>query len=42
MAYLNGTHIPDLLSLRTLVVKTIGCVFAVASGLAVGPEARSG
>ena len=40
MAFLNGTHIRHLLSVRTLSVKSVGCVLAVASGLAVGPEGK--
>ena len=39
MAYLNGIHVPELLSLRTTVVKIVGTVFSVSSGLPVGPEA---
>jgi Voltage gated chloride channel len=38
MAYLNGNHIPNLLRVRTMVTKIIGCAFGVASGLAIGPE----
>ena len=38
MASLNGVHVPKLLSLRTAVVKVVGTVCSVASGLPVGPE----
>eukprot|EP00850_Spirogloea_muscicola_P018736 SM000175S03283 [mRNA] locus=s175:20960:28350:- [translate_table: standard] len=38
MANLNGIHIPYLLSIDTLVTKTFGVMFAVTTGLAVGPE----
>jgi chloride channel 7 len=38
MAYLNGTHIPNLLRFKTLLTKVIGASLAVASGLAIGPE----
>jgi chloride channel 7 len=38
MAYLNGTHIPDLLRFRTLLTKSIGAALGVPSGLAIGPE----
>lgn len=36
MAYLNGVDAPDVLSLRTLLVKVVGCVAAVSSSLHVG------
>ncbi|KAJ6796043.1 putative chloride channel-like protein CLC-g [Iris pallida] len=36
MAYLNGVDAPDALSLRTLLVKVVGCVAAVSSSLHVG------
>ncbi|KAK9812846.1 hypothetical protein WJX72_004634 [[Myrmecia] bisecta] len=39
MAYLNGSDVPDLLRLRTLVAKLIGTICGVASNMAVGPEA---
>lgn len=39
MAYLNGTHIPNLLRFRTLLTKALGAALAVPSGLAIGPEA---
>ena len=38
MASLNGVHVPKLLSLRNAVVKVVGTVCSVASGLPVGPE----
>ena len=38
MASLNGVHVPKLLALRTAVVKVVGTVCSVASGLPVGPE----
>ena len=38
MAYLNGLHVPKLLSAKTLVCKIIGTILTVASGLPLGPE----
>ena len=38
MAYLNGTHVPDLLGWRSLAAKVVGVVCACGSSLAVGPE----
>lgn len=38
MAYLNGNHIPNLLRFSTLITKFVGTVFAVSSGLPMGPE----
>ena len=38
MAYLNGTHVPDLFAVRTLVAKVVGLLCAIGSSLAVGPE----
>ncbi|XP_008793993.2 putative chloride channel-like protein CLC-g [Phoenix dactylifera] len=35
-AYLNGIDAPDLFSLRTLVVKVVGCIAAVSSSLHAG------
>ena len=40
MAYLNGNHIPNLLRFSTLITKFVGTVFAVSSGLPMGPEVR--
>ncbi len=37
-AYLNGIHISNLLSIRTLLAKTFGVSFAIASGLVAGKE----
>jgi H+/Cl- antiporter ClcA len=37
-AYLNGIDVPDLFLWRTLAVKLLGSVGAVAGGLAVGKE----
>eukprot|EP01031_Cornospumella_fuschlensis_P024382 gene24382-29477_t len=36
--YLNGLHIPHLLSLKTLVCKALGLVFAVSASLPLGKE----
>ena len=38
MGYLNGVHIRNFLSCKTLVAKLWGTVLIVASGAAVGPE----
>ena len=38
MAFLNGTDVPDLLRLRTLVTKFVGSVFACAANLTLGTE----
>ena len=38
MAYLNGTNVRRIFSLRTYVIKFFSCLLAVASGLPVGPE----
>merc|ERR1712195_338685 len=35
---LNGSKVPNLLDLKTLVTKVVGATLAVASGLACGPE----
>mmetsp|Transcript_33733 Transcript_33733/g.86204 ORF Transcript_33733/g.86204 Transcript_33733/m.86204 type:complete len:833 (-) Transcript_33733:225-2723(-) len=37
-AYLNGVNIPGVFALRTLITKVVGCICAVAGGLAVGKE----
>jgi len=37
-AYLNGIHIKNLLSIRTLIAKSFGVSFAIASGLVAGKE----
>merc|ERR1711871_1730155 len=37
-AYLNGTHIHDLLSAKTMLIKSIGTGLSVGSGIVVGPE----
>ena len=37
-AFLNGVDIPDLLSLRTLIAKTVGVTFVVATGIPLGRE----
>jgi chloride channel 7 len=36
--YLNGIHVPRIVRLRTLLCKTVGIVFSVASGLPCGKE----
>jgi chloride channel 7 len=38
MAYLNGLHVPKLLSAKTLGSKIFGTILIVASGLPLGPE----
>ncbi len=38
MAYLNGCLIRRVFNIKTLIVKFVSCVLAVASGLPVGPE----
>ena len=38
IAYLNGAHIRRIFSLRTGIVKFVSVIFAVSSGLPVGPE----
>ncbi|OUS44154.1 chloride channel [Ostreococcus tauri] len=38
MAVLNGVHVPKAFDGLTLVVKSIGTIFAVGSGLMIGPE----
>lgn len=38
MAYLNGCHMPNFMSMKTLWVKFLSAATAVGSGLPVGPE----
>ncbi|XP_035227060.1 chloride channel protein D-like isoform X2 [Stegodyphus dumicola] len=38
IAYLNGTIVRHIFNVKTLGVKFLSCVFAVASGMPVGPE----
>ena len=38
MAYLNGSHVPELLKFRVLLTKILGTVAAVGSSLPLGPE----
>ncbi|KAL5258787.1 hypothetical protein ACHWQZ_G009296 [Mnemiopsis leidyi] len=38
IAYLNGTNVRRIFSLKTYVVKFISCLLAVGSGMPVGPE----
>ena len=38
MGYLNGVQLPKVFALRVLVAKFLSCMFAVGSGLPVGPE----
>ncbi|XP_055929493.1 chloride channel protein C-like isoform X1 [Argiope bruennichi] len=38
IAYLNGTIVRHIFNVKTLVIKFISCVFAVSSGMPVGPE----
>lgn len=38
MASLDGVHVPHLLSLSTVLVKVLGTILSVSSGLPVGPE----
>nr|XP_009858717.1 chloride channel protein C-like [Ciona intestinalis] len=38
IGFLNGTIIRHIFNIRTMVVKFISCVFAVGSGMPVGPE----
>ena len=35
---MNGVHLPKIFNIRTLLFKFMSCVFAVSSGLPVGPE----
>eukprot|EP00116_Pleurobrachia_bachei_P004966 sb/3465228/ len=38
IAYLNGTYVEKIFSLKAYVVKFVSCIMAVASGLPAGPE----
>eukprot|EP00240_Pyramimonas_obovata_P003424 CAMPEP_0118923936 /NCGR_PEP_ID=MMETSP1169-20130426/2280_1 /TAXON_ID=36882 /ORGANISM="Pyramimonas obovata, Strain CCMP722" /LENGTH=856 /DNA_ID=CAMNT_0006864997 /DNA_START=214 /DNA_END=2784 /DNA_ORIENTATION=+ len=38
MAFLNGVQLPKVFNLECMAVKWISCVFAIGSGLPVGPE----
>lgn len=38
IAYLNGTIVRHIFNIKTLVIKFISCIFAVSSGMPVGPE----
>eukprot|EP01060_Flectonema_neradi_P012884 TRINITY_DN19677_c0_g1_i1.p1 TRINITY_DN19677_c0_g1~~TRINITY_DN19677_c0_g1_i1.p1 ORF type:complete len:889 (+),score=106.48 TRINITY_DN19677_c0_g1_i1:172-2838(+) len=38
MGYLNGVQLPKVFTVRVLVAKFLSCMFAVGSGLPVGPE----
>lgn len=38
-AYLNGTYIPYIFNMGTLLVKFVSCVCAIGCGMPVGPEA---
>ncbi len=38
MAFLNGTDVPDLLRLQTLITKFVGSIFSCAANLTVGTE----
>lgn len=37
-SFLNGINIPEVVSCKTLVCKTVGIIFSCASGLALGKE----
>lgn len=37
-SYLNGVHIPGVVTLKTLISKSFGVACSVAGGLAVGKE----
>ena len=38
MAFLNGTDVPDLLRIQTLITKFVGSIFSCAANLTVGTE----
>ena len=38
MAFLNGTDVPDLLRVQTLITKFVGSIFSCAANLTVGTE----
>ncbi|GIY31050.1 chloride channel protein D [Caerostris extrusa] len=38
IAFLNGTVVRHIFNVKTLAIKFISCVFAVSSGMPVGPE----
>jgi chloride channel 7 len=38
MAFLNGTVVRHIFNVKTLIIKFLSCVCAVAAGLPVGPE----
>jgi len=38
MGYFNGLHIPQLIGIRTLIVKILGTSLGVAASLAIGKE----
>ena len=38
MSYMNGISYPGLIGINTIIVKSIGAVFAVAGGIKVGKE----
>lgn len=37
-AYLNGTNLPEVFTLKVLIAKVVGIVFAVSGGLICGKE----
>lgn len=37
-SYLNGVKMPSVLRLKTLIAKSVGCIFSVGGGLSVGKE----
>ena len=39
VAYLNGANIKKIFNIKTFVARFFSCLFAVSSGLPVGPEA---